>query len=182
MSIFDTLSGIRNNSDVINKSNASIWKGLENTLTGNLDYQRQLELQEKQQAFNASEAQKTRDWNERLANTAYQRQAKDLKASGFNPALMLSGSGASGYTSATASSSSGSSSGSGASGWSMLAKVGLGLVSQAMNAVSLASKATNSATNALNARQWNYPTFAKLKPVDIKGFNQREFIDWMIGK
>ena len=163
MSIFDTLRGIRNNSDVINKSNASIWKGLENTLTGNLDYQRQLEMQERQQDFNAREAQKTRDWNLQLANTAYQRQAQDLKAAGFNPALMLSGSGASGYTSASASSSSGSSNGSG-SGWKILAHIGLALATQSMSALNYATKTNSNLASVIplsNARDFSVKDYIK---------------------
>lgn len=61
---------------------------------GNLEYQRQLELMSAQQAFNASEAQKNRDFQLELANSAYQRAAQDLKKAGFNPALMLGSSGA----------------------------------------------------------------------------------------
>lgn len=37
--------------------------------------------------FNAAEAQKTRDWNERMANTTYQRTVKDMIAAGINPVL-----------------------------------------------------------------------------------------------
>lgn len=145
MSIFDTLGGIRRHNDIINKGNASIWSGLENTFTGNLDYQRQLDLQQKQQDFNARESQKARDWNERLANTAYQRQSQDLKAAGFNPALMLSGSGAGGYTSAAASSSSGSSASSG-TGWKMLAHIGLALATQSLSALNYSVKTNSNLT------------------------------------
>lgn len=42
---------------------------------------------EKAAAFNAEEARKTREWNERMANTVYQRTVKDMLAAGINPIL-----------------------------------------------------------------------------------------------
>lgn len=83
----------------------------ENLLTGirdlDIDYLRQLKLIQDQNAFNLAQQNEYRNWLERLSNTAYQRQAADLKAAGYNPALMLSSGGASVPTSGYASSASG---------------------------------------------------------------------------
>lgn len=63
-------------------------------------------LQKDAQAFNSAEsavqrewesqeAQKNRDWQTEMANTAVQRQAADYQAAGFNPILAAGGAGAS---------------------------------------------------------------------------------------
>lgn len=56
---------------------------------------KQMRFQEEQNAkamaFNASEAQKTRDWQERLANSAHQREIMDLMEAGLNPVLSIIG-------------------------------------------------------------------------------------------
>lgn len=67
---------------------------LNNILTGNLDYERNLEYLAKEQEFNAMEAQKNRDFQLMMSNTAFQRQAEDLEQAGFNPALITGLSGA----------------------------------------------------------------------------------------
>lgn len=58
----------------------------------------QWQMQMQQQEFNASEAEKTRAWNEYMSNTAIRRQMEDIKGAGLNPWLAIQG-GASGAAS-----------------------------------------------------------------------------------
>lgn len=51
------------------------------------------EMFEKQMEFNAREAQKQRDWAERMESTKYQRAMSDMKAGGLNPVLAATGGG-----------------------------------------------------------------------------------------
>lgn len=62
---------------------------LNNIFSGNLDYDRTLELLKFEQAFNREEAQKNRDFQKMMSNTSFQRAYNDLKQAGFNPALMV---------------------------------------------------------------------------------------------
>lgn len=47
------------------------------------------EAQNQVNAFNAEEAQKARDFEQQMSNTAYQRQLADMEAAGVNPALAM---------------------------------------------------------------------------------------------
>jgi len=50
--------------------------------------------QEDTQSFNAEQAKLNRDFQERMSNTAYQRQKTDMKAAGINPMLAINAGGA----------------------------------------------------------------------------------------
>lgn len=62
-----------------------------------------LQIANQNSAFNAEQAQKTRDFEERMSNTSYQRSMADMLRAGLNPILAYAKSGASTPSGATAS-------------------------------------------------------------------------------
>lgn len=65
----------------------TIWDSAGNIFTGNADWNRQVQTMR----YNSAEAQKSRDWQERLSNTAYRRAVADLRGAGLNPYLAMTG-------------------------------------------------------------------------------------------
>lgn len=80
-------------------------EGIGNSFTGNKDWEREQIAAQQQREYNSAEAQKNRDFQMEMSNSAYQRGAADLKKAGYNPALVTGGAGASSPSGNSASSS-----------------------------------------------------------------------------
>lgn len=110
-------SAFSGSSSLSPQGHAGVFDGLNNFFTGNLDFQRSEYQRLANNQFNAEQAQISRDWQERMSSTAYQRAVADMRKAGLNPALMFgSGSAASTPSGSSASGSQGGSFRSG-QGW-----------------------------------------------------------------
>lgn len=148
---------------------------------------RTFQMQQQAQAFNSAEAQKNRDWEERLSNTSIQRAAADYKAAGYSPLALLGGGGAS-APSGSAAHSSGSSgraaSDSGAS--SAILRGVISLVSRVITsgmssaAKAAAQGATSGLASAISSSSSSSAVFkAKGSSYVDKPISEREFQDLM---
>ena len=149
---------------------------------------RSYEMQLQSQQYNSAEAQKNRDWQERLSNTSIQRAAADYKAAGYSPLALLGGSGASTPSGSVAHSSAASGHASSASGngVSLLKGVVSLIADVATQGMSSAAKAAaQGATSGLTAALRPVTSSSKVRssPViraDPDGvISEKEFQDLM---
>lgn len=140
-----------------------------------------------EQSFNSAEAQKQRDFEERMSNTAYQRAAADLGELGFSPMALLQ----SGTSASTPSGSAASASGGGSPGikkspvldgmkdaLKLAIAIGLG-IGKASSASSIAelnsvTKLLSTERNASNANYRNLANINSKEAIANAGFKLRE--------
>lgn len=114
------------------------YAGLDTPIDWTGDYAYNSAEAEKNRQFQHDEAELERQWQERMSNSAYQRQVADLKAAGLNPVLAATNFG--GASSAAGASAAGSQASSGSNA-TFLASLVKSLGSVVGSAVSAALKA-----------------------------------------
>lgn len=75
--------------DLFGNIGQDIWNEVSGQSAQSEQYAYNSALQEDAQAFNAEEAQKARDWEKMMSDTAFTRQMNDIKNAGYNPYLAL---------------------------------------------------------------------------------------------
>ena len=105
------------------------------------------------QVYSAREAQKNRDFQERLSNTSYQRAGDDLKAAGWNPALAYGQGGSS------------TPSGSAASSGTPAANHtdGLGAIASIVTSIASIARTAGGQTSGLQASQHSRPVVVNIR-------------------
>lgn len=144
---------------------------------GGLDYARQLEVLGLENSFNAEQAQLSRDWQERMSNTAYQRASADIKAAGFNPAMMISNGGASVGSSPVAHSGSSSR---GQSGSGLLSLLG-GIVGSVLKTATAFGVKAMDNSNRLSMQELKNDSALRVQfDRSISASNrQQDYFDWV---
>lgn len=150
---YSVLEWFAGGGDPVNGTQGSLLSGLGNSFTGNLDYNRQKELQQMSQAYSALEAQKNRDFQERLSKTSYQRAVADLKAAGLNPALA--------YGQGGSSTPSGSAASSGTA--SANHTDGLGAIASIVTSIASIARTAGGYTSGLQASQHSRPVIVNVR-------------------
>lgn len=74
-----------------NSLGSSVLSGVASLISANSNRKWNEKMMDKQNEFNAEQAQLTRDYNQQVDSTKYQRQVSDMQAAGVNPALAMNG-------------------------------------------------------------------------------------------